>query len=248
MTWITRVGAEAGTAWRSFLRRRTAVFFTFGFPLILVGIFGAVVQTNPTGGGLFGHPTGFYVPGYLAIIVLFTPLSRIGSSIARYREGSRFEKLSTTPLNRGEWLAAHTLVNIGIILLASVIVLGVLELLAETSFSLSPLLLPFIVLAVVVFCGIGALLGRVADSQDGVIAASNAVALPLVFLSETFITPDMLPGWFRPAIGLSPLTYFARGVRNATYLHQSAWPDLLILATLAGGFFVLGTYAVPQRD
>lgn len=248
MTWIARVGSEAGTAWRSFLRRRTAVFFTFGFPLILVGIFGTVVQTNPTGGGLFGHPTGFYVPGYLAIIVLFTPLSRIGSSIARYREGNRFEKLATTPLNRGEWLAAHTLVNIGIILLACAIVLGVLELVTGGSFSLSPFLLPFIVLAVVVFCGIGALLGRVADSQDGVIAASNAVALPLVFLSETFITPDMLPRWFRPAIGLSPLTYFARGVRNATYLHQSVGNELAVLAVLAVVFFGLGAYAVPQIE
>ncbi|QAU14510.1 hypothetical protein EKH57_17685 (plasmid) [Halorubrum sp. BOL3-1] len=145
-------------------------------------------------------------------------------------------------------MAAHTLVNIGIILLASAIVLGVLELLTGTNFSLSPLLLPFVVLAVVVFCGIGALLGRVADSQDGVIAANNAVALPLVFLSEKFITPDMLPRWFRPAIALSPLTYFARGVRNATYLHQSVWPDLLILAVLAVVFFILGTYAVPQSD
>jgi len=248
MTWAMRVSAEAGTAWRSFLRRRTAVFFTFGFPLILVAIFGAVVQTNPTGGGLFGRPTGFYVPGYLAIIVLFTPLSRIGSSIARYREGNRFEKLATTPVSRSEWLAAHTLVNIGIILLASAIVLGVLELLAGGTITLSPLLLPFIVFAVVVFCGIGALLGRLADSQDGVIAASNAVALPLVFLSETFITPDMLPTWFRPVIGLSPLTYFARGVRNITYLQQSAWPELLVLTALAAVFFALGAYAVPQRD
>jgi len=211
MSRAMRVSAEAGTAWRSFLRRRTAVFFTFGFPLILVAIFGAVVQTNPTGGGLFGHPTGFYVPGYLAIIVLFTPLSRIGSSIARYREGNRFQKLATTPETRSEWLAAHTIVNFGIIFLASAIVLGVLELLAGGTITLSPLLLPFIILAVVVFCGVGALLGRIADSQDGVIAASNAVALPLVFLSETFITPDMLPAWFRPAIGLSPLTYIARG-------------------------------------
>jgi len=247
MSRAMRVSAEAGTAWRSFLRRRTAVFFTFGFPLILVAIFGAVVQTNPTGGGLFGHPTGFYVPGYLAIIVLFTPLSRIGSSIARYREGNRFQNLATTPETRSEWLAAHTIVNIGIILLASAIVLGVLELLAGGTITLSPLLLPFIILAVVVFCGVGALLGRIADSQDGVIAASNAVALPLVFLSETFITPDMLPGWFRPAIGLSPLTYFARGVRNATYLQQSAWPELLVLTALAAVFFVLGAFAVPQE-
>lgn len=248
MSALGRIEAEAGTAWRSFLRRRTAVFFTFGFPIILVTIFGAVVQTNPVGGGLFGHPTGFYVPGYLAVIVLFTPLSRIGSSIARYRAGNRFEKLATTPLSRFEWLAAHTLVNVDIILVASAVVLGVLELLTGTSIRLSVLLVPFVVLAVVVFCGVGALLGRITDSQDGVVAASNAVALPLVFLSETFITPDLLPVWFRPAIGLSPLTYFARGVRKATYLHRPAGADLLVLGLVAVVFFVLGAYAVPQTD
>lgn len=97
MRTLARIEAEAGAAWRSFVRRRTAVFFIFGFPLILVVIFGAVVQTNPTGGGVFGHPAGFYVPGYLAIVVLFTPLSRIGSAIARHRDGNRFEKLATTP-------------------------------------------------------------------------------------------------------------------------------------------------------
>ncbi|MFB6121622.1 MAG: ABC transporter permease [Halobacteriaceae archaeon] len=248
MSAVTRVGAEAGTAWRSFLRRRTAVFFTFLFPLILVAIFGAVVQTNPTGGGLFARPTGYYVPGYLAIIVLFTPLSRVGSSIARYRDGNRFEKLATTPLRRVEWLAAHTLVNTVIILLAAAVVLAVIVAGLGATVTLSWVLVPFVVLAVVVFCGLGALIGRVAESQDGVVAASNAIALPLVFLSETFVSPDLLPAWVRPALNLSPLTYFARGVRAATYTHQSPWADLLVLAGLAVVFFALGAYALPRGE
>ncbi|GGK78338.1 ABC transporter permease [Haloarcula sebkhae] len=247
MSRTSRITAEAGAAWRTFLRRRTAVFFTFGFPLILVGIFGIIVQTNPAGGGLFGHPTSFYVPGYLAVIVLLTPLSRIGSSLARYRDGNRFQKLSTTPATSREWLAAHTLVNIAIIVLASTVVLGALELLVGGTIRLSPLLLPFIILAVVVFCGLGAILGRITGSQDGVVAASNAVALPLVFLSETFVMPERLPTWFRPVIGLSPLTYFSRGVRNVTYLNQTAWLDLLVLAMFAALVFALGAYAVPQE-
>lgn len=248
MTAIARVGAEASAASRSFLRRRTAVFFTFGFPLILVAIFGAVIQTNPAGSGLFGHPAGYYVPGYLAVIVLFTPLTRVGSTIARYREGRRFEKLATTPLTRFEWLAAHTLVNAGIILVASAVVLAVLTVITDASIVFSPLLVPFVVLAVVVFCGLGAVLGRLADSQDGVVAASNAVALPLVFLSETFVSPALLPAWFRPAVALSPLTYFARGVRAVTYLRSSAATHLLVLGVLAICFFVVGAVAVPQGD
>jgi len=79
--------------------------FTFFFPVILVVIFGALVQTQPTGGGLFAEPAGYYIPGYLAVVVLFTPLSRVGSEIARHRDGGRFEKLATTPLSRVEWLA-----------------------------------------------------------------------------------------------------------------------------------------------
>ncbi|MFD1643881.1 ABC transporter permease [Halohasta litorea] len=248
MTTIARIGAEARAASRSFLRRRTAVFFTFGFPLILVGIFGAVVGADPTGSGLFGHPTGYYVPGYLSVIVLFTPLTRVGSSIARHRDGRRFEKLATTPLNRFEWLAAHIVVNAGIILAASVVVLAALSVLTDATTVFVPLVVPFVVLAVVVFCGLGAVLGRVADSQDGVVAASNAVALPMVFLSETFVAPELLPAWFRPLVALSPLTYFARGVRAVTYLRAPATRELLVLAALAGLLFVVGGLAVPQTE
>ncbi|ERG99615.1 MAG: hypothetical protein J07HQX50_00762, partial [Haloquadratum sp. J07HQX50] len=104
MSTLTRTQAEFIAAWHAFLRRRTAVFFTFFFPAIIVIIFGALIQTQPTGGGLFTEPSGYYIAGYLAVVILFTPLSRVGSTVARHQQGSRFEKLATTPLRRMEWL------------------------------------------------------------------------------------------------------------------------------------------------
>jgi len=249
-----RVRAEATAAWHSFLRRKTAVFFTFFFPVILVVIFGALVRTQPTDGGLFAKPAAYYIPGYLATVVLFTPLSRVGSEIARHRDDNRFEKLATTPLSRTEWLVAHTLVNTIIIGLASLLILGLVLLLTDATIPVSvelAMLVPFVVLAVVLFCGFGALLGRLADSQDGVIAASNTIALPLLFLSDTFITLEQLPGWFGPVVELSPLTYFARGVRAITYAPAAGEPylgDLLVLAGLAVVFLVVGAYAIPRTD
>ena len=255
MTRTGRVGAEARAAWHSFVRRRTAVFFTFFFPVIIILIFGALVQTQPTGGGLFTEPAGYYVPGYLAVVVLFTPLSRVGSTVARHREGNRFEKLATTPLSRTEWLLAHTLVNVLIIGLASLIILGLVVLVTGAEILLSPLLVPFVGLGVALFCGLGALLGRAADSQDGVIAASNGVALPLLFLSETFVPLSLLPAWFRPFVNLSPLTWFSRGVRGVTY-----WPlrngaggvdpatSLAVLLVLTAAFFLAGAMALPRTD
>jgi ABC-2 type transport system permease protein len=261
-----RVASEANAATKAFLRRRTAVFFTFFFPAIIILIFGALVQTQPTGGGLFTEPAGYYVPGYLAVVVLFTPLSRVGSEVARHREGNRFEKLATTPLSRAEWLLAQTLVNVAIIGAAAVLILVLVVLVTGAAGSLapSPLLVPLVALAVALFCGLGAILGRVADSQDGVVAASNGIALPLLFLSETFVPPDLLPAWFAPYRFLSPLTYFARGVREATYrppgqlasftpnanLFEAGGPllELGVLTVLAVLFFAAGAYAIPNTD
>ncbi|WP_142856411.1 ABC transporter permease [Salinigranum halophilum] len=251
MTRFGRIAAEFDAAWHSFLRRRTAVFFTFFFPVIIVLIFGVLVQTQPTGGGLFAEPPGYYVPGYLAVVVLFTPLSRVGSTIARHREGNRFQKLATTPLSRAEWLLAHTLVNVVVIGLAALLLLVLVVLVTGASVPLAPtslVLVPFVALGVALFCGLGALIGRLSSSQDGVIAASNAVALPLLFLSETFVTADLLPAWFRPVTAVSPLTYFARGVRALTFSGGDWTGALAVLAVLALVVFSLGAVAVPWTE
>lgn len=248
MSATARIGAEFGAAWRSFVRRRTAVFFTFFFPVILIVIFGALVRTDPTGGGLFTEPPEYYLAGYLAVVVMFTPLSRVGSTVARHREGTRFEKLATTPLSRTEWLLAHTLVNVVLVGAASAVLLVVLLLITDAQFVLSPLLVPFVALGTALFCGFGAILGRVADSQDGVIAAANTIALPMLFLAETFVPPALLPEWMGPVIDLLPLTYFARGVRAATSTGDPWAANLLVLSVLAVAFLLAGAYAIPRTD
>lgn len=254
MSRLKRITSATRAGWHSFLRRRTAVFFTFFFPVIIVAIFAGLVQTQPTGGGIFAEPPAYYIPGYLAVVVLFTPLSRVGSEIARHRDGNQFEKLATTPLKRWEWLLAQTLVNVVVIGLAGLLLLGLTVVVTGVSVPLAPatlLLIPFVAVGVALFCGVGALLGNFADSQDGVVAASNAIALPLLFLSETFVTPDLLPAWFRPAVGLSPLTYFARGVRRLTYSGDAIGAvvtNLAVLSVLALLFFAAGAATIPRTD
>jgi ABC-2 type transport system permease protein len=247
MSRLARIRAEATATYRTFLRRRTAVFFTFFFPVVLIAIFAGLVGTTSGDGGLFTEPTAYYVPAYLAVVVLFTPLSRIGSTVARHREGNRFEKLSTTPLTRAEWLAAHTLVNVALIAVASAVLLAAL-LATGASFALSPWLAVFVVATSVVFCGVGAVIGSLAEGQDGAIAASNGIALPLLFLSETFIQPTLFPAWFRPVVDLSPLAYFSRGVRAATYSGGDAATNAAVVAVLAVVAFAVGTAVIPWTE
>ncbi|PSQ43331.1 ABC transporter permease [Halobacteriales archaeon SW_7_68_16] len=248
MTAVGRIRATALAAGRSFLRRRTAVFFTFLFPTILILIFGVLVRTDAAGGGLFTRSPGYYVPGYLATVVLFTPLSRVGSEVARARAGNRFGKYATTPLTRFEWLAAQVLVNLVVVSLAAVLILALTIVLTGAVVSPSPALVAFVVVGVVLFCGIGAVLGSVADSQDGAVTASNTIGLPLLFLSDTFVPPDLLPAWFGPVQALSPLTYFARGTRAAIVTDAPYATDLGIALGLAVAGFLLGAVALPWRS
>lgn len=247
MSRLRRFQAEFRVALRSFLRRRTAVFFTFLFPALLIVIFGALVQTEPGGGGLFAEPPRYYVAGYLATVVLFTPLSRLSSTVARHREGNRFERLATTPLTRAEWLAAHALVNVAIVFVASVLILALVVVLTGATVTLSPMLVPAIGLGTLVFCGIGTILGRITDSRDGAVAASNTIGLPLLFLSETFVPPSLLPGWFGPLLSLSPLTYFARGSR-AALTGGDPTVSVGVLAVLAAVAFGVGAISIPRVD
>lgn len=257
MSTTKRLRSQLLADWRSFVRRRTAVFFTFFFPVILIAIFGVLVRTDGGGTGLFTEAPAWYVPGYLAVVVLFTPLTRVSSEVARHRAGNRFEKLATTPLTTAEWLLSQILVNLAVIIVASALILGLVWLLTGARFVLSPLLIPFVVFGVALFCGVGALLGRIADSQDGAIAAANAVGLPLLFLSETFVPTDLLPPWFRPVMTLSPLTYFSRGVRSAmvesgsigeSITNQSALATLALLVILTVVAVGLGATAIPRTD
>ncbi|XGI83957.1 ABC transporter permease [Halorutilales archaeon Cl-col2-1] len=250
MISVRRVASEAKASWRTFVRKRAAVFFTFIFPIMLVGVLAAVVSTQVASGagGLFSQPVGYYIPGYLAIVVLFTPMERMASTVATYDEERQFEKLSSTPLSAFEWLLAHSLVVTALVSGASLLILVVILVLTPAEIAVSPSLAVFVPAGVFVFSGIGAVIGRLADSQDGAIAAGNALSFPMIVLSETFVTPDLVPDSVEPLIGLLPLTYFSRGVRAATYEGSSYSVSLGVLLVLAAVAFGAGVYFLPWRE
>jgi len=242
-----RVYSEARAEWSSFLRKPAAVFFTFVFPAILVGIFAFVIGT---GGGFFDRPQGYYYPGYLAFVVLLTPLSRLSSTVARGRDSRRFEKLATTPMSRLEWLAAHVLVN-GVLILLACVLITLLLVLAGVSLEPSLGAVSFttaaVVLGVVGFCGVGAVIGRLVSSEDGAIAASNGVGFPMLFLADTFVAPETL-GAGEPIVAFLPLTYFSRSVRGVSFGGESTTVSLIVLGGFAVAAFAVGAYAVPWRE
>lgn len=239
-----RIASEARAEMRSFTRKPAAVFFTFVFPVILVGLFAVVVEAES---GLFARSQAHYLPGYLAFVVLLTPLSRLSSTVARGRDHRRFEKLATTPLTRWEWVFAHTSVNFVLIAAAAALIAAVTVAFGGVEIVYSPLAAVFVLLGVVAFCGLGVVIGRVTGSEDGAIAMSNGVGFPVLFLGDTFLEPSTLPESLSLLVELLPLTYFSRGFRAATVESGGVTTPLLLLAGFAAAGFLLAGLVLPWR-
>jgi len=89
--------------------------FTFFFPVILVVIFGALVQTQPTGGGLFAEPAGYYIPGYLARSSCCSrrcrgsaPRSPVTATVAGSRSWRRRRSRVSSGCSRTRWSTSRS--------------------------------------------------------------------------------------------------------------------------------------------
>lgn len=243
MSRLGRLRAESRAEARSFVRNRTALFFTFVFPVLIVAAYVAMLRAGD--GTFFDEPASYFLPGYLALVFVFTPLSRIDGSVPRDQAAGRLEKLSTTPLRPHEWLLARTVVALVLAAVPAVVIIAIAVVATPASATLSPWLVPLCIALVVSFAGIGAIIGRIADSEDGAIAIGNAVGFPLVFFSETLIPATVVPDVVGPLLELSPVTYFARAARGALTGSTPAVADLAVIGIVAVATFYLGVRLLP---
>lgn len=240
---LGRLGAEATAESRSFLRHRTALFFTFVFPILIVTAYVAAIRSGD--GSFLGADAAFFLPGFLALVFVFTPLSRVDGSVPRDLEAGRLEKLATTPLRPVEWLAARAVVTGLLATIPAIIVLLLAVAATPATAVLSLWIVALCGALVVMFAGVGAIIGRIADSEDGAIALGNAVGFPIVFFSETLVPPEVVPSSLRPALELSPVTHFARAGRAALAGTTPSVTSVVIVGVVAAAAFVLGVWLLP---
>ncbi|WP_430644824.1 ABC transporter permease [Agromyces sp. GXS1127] len=238
---VSRIGYEV----TSYFRSTDAVFFTFLFPFIMLGIFTAAfssagdIQPAP---GMEGISVGaYYLPGMLAAGMLLSGVQNLAIDIATEKSDGTLKRLGGTPLSP----VSYFLGKIGQVFVTGVLQAGLLLLAAGTIFGIALPTEPekWATFAWVFVLGVGtsAFLGIALSSVPRSGKSAAAVVIPILlvlqFISGVYLQFYALPEWMQNVASLFPLKWMAQGMR-AVFLPE----DFAVLEQ--NGAWELGWVAV----
>ncbi|UOE43896.1 ABC transporter permease [Agromyces larvae] len=216
---VTRVGYEV----KGYFRSPDAVFFTFLFPLVMLGIFtaafseaGEIVPAPGAEGITIG---AYYLPGMLAAGVLLSGVQNLAVDIATEKGDGTLKRLGGTPLSP----VSYFLGKIGQVFVTGVLQAALLLVAAATVFGIA---LPtdaesWMTFAWVFVLGLtaSALLGIALSALPRTGKSATAVVIPIVlvlqFISGVYLQFNMLPEWMQNIASAFPLKWMAQGMRAA---------------------------------
>jgi oleandomycin transport system permease protein len=216
------------------------------FTLLFVYVFGGSVGASL--GGSRDDYVNYVVPGLMAMMGMNIAMS-VGTGVNDdFRKGV-MDRFRTMPIARSSVLIAKIFVEIGRMLVATAILLGmgfllgmevktsVLELLAAVGLSTvfgASLMWIFILLGLTM---------KTAQSVQGV---AMLVLMPLQFGSSIFAPPSTMPGWLQAFTDYNPLSNLAdaaRALLNGGPVAHSVW---MTLAWAAGITLITAPLAVAK--
>ena len=179
--------AWSGLAWRQyrlerrmFWRNPTAAFFNFMFPLILLGLFGAILSGNH-------KQLSIIVPGIASMSVMSTTFTALAFNLTFLREQGILKRMRGTPLPSSAYFAGiaggavtNTALQMVIITVSGRVLFGLDwpdDLLAMAV---------FVALGVVCFASLGVALSHAIPNFESAPAYVNAIFLPMIFISGVF--------------------------------------------------------------
>ncbi|XPP27232.1 MAG: ABC transporter permease [Leucobacter sp.] len=251
-----RTGWSAiGLELRGYFRSPDGVFFTFLFPILMLGIFGVAFASggeigalpNGTGGITMAH---YYLPGMVAAGLLLSGVQNLAVDIAREKSEGWLRRLGGTPLPP----AGYFLGKAGLVLVTSVLQFALLILFASLALGVP---LPtsaeawwrfawIFLFGILTMSLLGIALSALPRSSRSATAVVLPIVLLLQFISGVYLQFSMLPEWLQGVASLFPLKWLAQGMRSvflpehfAALEPSGAW-DLRLVALNLGIWLVIG--------
>jgi ABC-2 type transport system permease protein len=234
-----------------FYRQKARVAGVIASPLIFWVVLGAgFAHSFNAGSGTSAHYLGYFFPGSVAMIVLFTAIFSMMSLIQDRNEGFLLSVLAA-PVSRssvvlGKVLGGGTLAAIqGIIFLVFAPLVGV---------HLTPAAIGLSILAVVMISfeltALGFAIAWPMDSTQAFHAVVNVLLIPLWLLSGALFPLSGAAGWMRFCMMLNPLTYGVEALRGALFPDAPTQFSLPVNLAVTAAFCVLtfaAAWAIVNR-
>jgi len=238
---------------KAFWRNPASVFFTVGFPVVLLLIFATVFgdQTVDVRGGI--KTTTYYVPAIITLSVISATMQSLAMSLVIAREDGRLKRGRGTPMPPWVFIAGRigNSVVVALLMLALIAAIGDLAYGVAFPWSRLPAILLSLLVGTASFCCLGIALTAAIPSQDAAAPIVNALLLPLYFLSGVFIPDDQLPSGVIHFADAFPVRHFFEAFFNA-YLPAGSgleWGNLAAVAAwgVAGGLLAVRYFRWTPR-
>ena len=205
-----------GLAWEQFRferklfwRNPSAAFFNFLLPLLLLVLVASAFGSDE-------DALEVLVPGVAGMGVLATTFTALAFNLTLLRDDGVLKRIRGTPIPAGAYLAG--LVGSATLnaLLQVVLVVAIGNLVYGVDWPQDPLLLAaFTLLGVVCFAALGVAFSHLIPNEDAAPAYTNAVFLPLIFISGVFYSADDLPDALKAIAEALPLKHLIDGLSEA---------------------------------
>jgi ABC-2 type transport system permease protein len=250
ITALTHTGLLTGRQLRAFIRMPFYIVFNLIQPIIWLLLFGqlfkSVVDIPGFSGG--GNYLTFLTPGVVMMMALFGA-AWAGTSYIDDMGRGVMDRFLTSPTSRGGLIVATMLYQAVLTIIQTLVVLAVAWL-AGARFGGSILGLAILLLAAVlltfIFAAFSNAIALLARQQTALIAISQLISFPLMFLSSAIMDTKLSPGWVGEVARFNPFEWAVVAGRDALQSSPdwtAIWADLGLEAALVIVMTALATLA-----
>jgi ABC-2 type transport system permease protein len=170
---------------RAFWRNPASAFFTFAFPLVFMVILDLVFATSIGG----EEALAFYTPSIIAFAIVNAGFTTLAMSITIARDDGILQRVHGTPLPTRTYLLARVVhsASMGLVLSLNVAGFGAIAFGVRVPWANLGLVLVVLVVGAATFCAWGLAISGLVPNASAAPAVVNAIVLPLLFISNTFI-------------------------------------------------------------
>jgi ABC-2 type transport system permease protein len=199
---------------KEFFRQREAVVFTLMLPVLLLVVFGAVLDFDLGNGVSF---TQYFMAGIIAAGVLGASLQNMAISIATERSDGTLKSLAGTPMPKSAYFVGKVVQVLAVtaFIIAILLAIGVLFYDVDLPSGADWLTFAWVTVLGSASCTLlGISISSLAKNGRSASATVTPFALLLQFISGVFFQFSEIPTWMQTVAAFFPLKWMAQGLRS----------------------------------